>query len=98
MKKPIKTGQISNITSFSITSSMKQNLARDEQAELEAEQELLGHAEEIKLSLTSASNLFSAEGLSILSMLRDVKNNLGRIRTFLAGKRKPHPENRIHTD
>ena len=54
-----------------------------EQAELEAEQELLGHAEEIKLALSTSSNLFFAEGISILSMLREVKTNLGRIRTFL---------------
>jgi DNA repair protein RecN len=54
-----------------------------EQAELEAEQELLGHAEEIKLALSTSSNLFLAEGISILSMLREVKTNLGRIRTFL---------------
>ena len=54
-----------------------------EQAELEAEQELLGHAEEIKLALSTSSNLFFAEGISILSMLREVKTNLGRIITFL---------------
>ena len=54
-----------------------------EQAELEAEQELLGHAEEIKLALSTSSNLFFTEGISILSMLREVKTNLGRIRTFL---------------
>jgi DNA repair protein RecN len=54
-----------------------------EQAELEAEQELLGHAEEIKLALSTSSNLFLTEGISILSMLREVKTNLGRIRTFL---------------
>ena len=58
-------------------------LIAGEQAELEAEQELLGHAEEIKLALSTSSNLFFAEGISILSMLREVKSNLGRIRTFL---------------
>ncbi len=54
-----------------------------EQEELEAEQELLGHAEEIKLALSTSSDLFFADGQSILSMLREVKTNLGRIRTFL---------------
>jgi DNA repair protein RecN (Recombination protein N) len=58
-------------------------LNQGEQTELEAEQELLGHAEEIKLALTSSSNLFFADGISILSMLREVKNNLGRISSFL---------------
>ncbi len=58
-------------------------LKQGEQEELEAEQELLGHTEEIKLALSGSSNLFSAEGVSILSMLREVKMNLGKIRTFL---------------
>ena len=59
------------------------NLKQGEQAELETEQEMLGHAEEIKLALSTSSNLFYAEGVSILSMLREVKSNLARIRTFL---------------
>ena len=54
-----------------------------EQVELEKEQELLSHSEEIKLALSSSSNLFSAEGISILSMLREVKITLGKIRAFL---------------
>jgi DNA repair protein RecN (Recombination protein N) len=58
-------------------------LKSGEQTELEAEQELLGHTEEIKLALGSSSNLFHAEGISILSMLREVKSYLGRIITFL---------------
>ncbi|MCE5347828.1 MAG: DNA repair protein RecN [Bacteroidales bacterium] len=58
-------------------------LKKGEQEELETEQELLGHAEEIKLALTGSSNLFSAEGISILSMLREVKINIGKIRAFL---------------
>lgn len=59
------------------------NLNQGEQSELEAEQELLAHAGEIKLALAASLNLFFTEGVSILSMLRDVKSNLGRIRTFL---------------
>ncbi len=59
------------------------NLKEGEQADLEAEQELLGHAEEIKLALSTSSNLLFAEGSSILSLLREVKSNLGRISTFL---------------
>jgi len=56
-----------------------------EQEGLEAEQELLGHAEEIKLALSNSSNLFYAEELSILSMLREVKAYLGKIKEYLPG-------------
>jgi DNA repair protein RecN (Recombination protein N) len=59
-------------------------LKEGEQVELETEQEVLTHAEEIKLALSTSSNLFFTEELSILSMLREVKTNLGRIRSFLA--------------
>jgi DNA repair protein RecN (Recombination protein N) len=58
-------------------------LKEGEQRALEAEQELLGHSEEIKLALSQSSNLFFAESVSILSMLREVKSNLGRIKIFL---------------
>ena len=58
-------------------------LTTGEQEELKAEQELLSHSEEIKLALSTSSSLFSAEGISILSMLRDVKVNIGKIRAFL---------------
>jgi DNA repair protein RecN (Recombination protein N) len=54
-----------------------------EQADLETEQEILSHAEEIKLALSSSSNLFFAEERSILSMLREVKTNLAKIKAFL---------------
>lgn len=59
------------------------NLNQGEQTELETEQELLTHAEEIKLALAASSNLFFSEEISILSMLREVKTNLIRIKAFL---------------
>jgi DNA repair protein RecN (Recombination protein N) len=59
------------------------NLKGGEQSELEAEREILDHAGEIKLALGSASDLFYADGSSILTMLREVKASLARIRTFL---------------
>ena len=59
-------------------------LKKGEQEELETEQELLGHTEEIKLALSASSNMFSAEGISILSMLREVKINIGRVKAFLS--------------
>jgi len=58
-------------------------LRQGEQEELETEQEILSHSEEIKLALTGSTNLFSAEGISILSMLREVKINLSKIKAFL---------------
>ena len=58
-------------------------LKSGEQAELEAEQELLEHAEEIKSALSGAVNLFSENDASILSLLREVKSNIARIRSFL---------------
>jgi len=54
-----------------------------EQEELEKEQELLAHAEEIKLELSNASNLFSADSGSILILLRDAKMNLSKVKEFL---------------
>jgi DNA repair protein RecN (Recombination protein N) len=59
------------------------NLNAGEQENLEAEQELLSHSEEIKLALSTSSNLFYSEELSILSMLRNVKTNLDKIKSFL---------------
>jgi DNA repair protein RecN (Recombination protein N) len=58
-------------------------LKAGEQAELETEQELLGHAEEIKTALNYSVRLFSEDDTSILSMLREVKSNIGKIKSFL---------------
>ncbi|HUX56607.1 MAG TPA: DNA repair protein RecN [Bacteroidales bacterium] len=68
---------------FQLNQLEEANLKTGEQAELESEQELLAHAEEIKLALTGSSGLFSGEDMSILSMLKEVKLNIGKIRTFL---------------
>jgi DNA repair protein RecN (Recombination protein N) len=68
---------------FQLNQLEEAKLKKGEQEELEVEQELLSHAEEIKLALTGSSELFSSEGTSILSMLREVKMNIGKIRTFL---------------
>ncbi len=58
-------------------------LVDGEQEVLETEQELLSHAEEIKLGLSNASRLFSSENSSILSMLREAKLSLLKIKDFL---------------
>jgi DNA repair protein RecN (Recombination protein N) len=58
-------------------------LRNGEQEELETEQELLSHAEEIKTALSYSASLFSEDGTSILSRLREVKSNMSRIKGFL---------------
>jgi len=68
---------------FQLTQLDEAKLKTGENAELESEHELLSHAEEIKLALISSSNLFSAEGVSILSMLREAKMHMGKIKSFL---------------
>ena len=68
---------------FQIDQLEEAKLRRGEQTELEKEQELLGHVEEIKLALVNTSNLFSSEETSVLSRLREVKTYLGKIKSFL---------------
>ncbi len=58
-------------------------LKKGEQEELEADQELLVHSEEIKNALTSSAQIFLSDEISILRMLREVRSNLARIRNFL---------------
>jgi len=60
-------------------------LKNGEQEELEAEQELLEHAEEIKVTLAALTSLFSSDDASILKLLREAKNNLAKIKSFLPG-------------
>jgi DNA repair protein RecN (Recombination protein N) len=69
---------------FQINQLNEAKLKHGEQEDLEMEQELLLHAEEIKLALSGSSSLFSADGVSILSMLGEVKTNIGRIKSFLS--------------
>jgi DNA repair protein RecN (Recombination protein N) len=58
-------------------------LMNGEQDDLEKEQELLEHAEEIKLILSNITKLFSRDDISILSMIRDVKSSIGKISVYL---------------
>jgi DNA repair protein RecN (Recombination protein N) len=60
-------------------------LVKGEQQELESEQEMLTHAEEIKLALSNSSELFAKDEESILAKLKDAKSNMGRISRFLPG-------------
>ncbi|MBI5010109.1 MAG: DNA repair protein RecN [Bacteroidia bacterium] len=54
-----------------------------EQEEIEAEQEMLDHAEEIKTALNSSSMLLSSDESSVLTLLREVKVNISKIRSYL---------------
>jgi DNA repair protein RecN (Recombination protein N) len=68
---------------FQLTQLEEAKLLEGEQQELEKEQELLNHAEEIKLGLSSASNLFSSDTASVLIMLGEAKAALSKIAEFL---------------
>jgi DNA repair protein RecN (Recombination protein N) len=58
-------------------------LRTGEQDDLEKEQKLLEHAEEIKLILSNITRLFSRDEVSILSMIRDVRSGIGKISIYL---------------
>jgi DNA repair protein RecN (Recombination protein N) len=68
---------------FQFTQLDEARLKTGEQAELETEQELLEHAEEIKAALSGSVRLLTEDEASILSMLREVKLNIGKIRSFM---------------
>ena len=68
---------------FQLKQLEEAGLKTGEQAELESAQEMLSHAEEIKLALEVSYGLLSGEEASILSRLREVKANLTRIRSFI---------------
>jgi len=68
---------------FQLNQLEQAKLVNGEQEELEKEQELLSHAEEIKLALGTASGLFSSEENSILASLKEANSSLSRIKGFL---------------
>lgn len=68
---------------FNLSQLEEAKLRKGEQEELEKEQELLEHAEEIKQALTNVSELFSGDNNSLLAMLREAKTIIGKIESFL---------------
>lgn len=60
-------------------------LNEGEQDDLEKEQELLSHAEEIKNGMTGLSELFSSEPGSILMYLNEARTILNRIKEYFPG-------------
>ncbi len=68
---------------FHLSQLEEARLRKGEQDELEKEQELLEHAEEIKQALTNVSQLFSSDNNSLLTKLREAKTIIGRIDAYL---------------
>jgi DNA repair protein RecN (Recombination protein N) len=68
---------------FHLSQLEEAKLRKGEQEELEKEQELLEHAEEIQQALTNISQLFSNEGSSILTMVREVKTIIGKVSMYV---------------
>jgi DNA repair protein RecN (Recombination protein N) len=68
---------------FHLSQLEEAKLVKGEQDELEKEQKLLEHAEEIKQSLSNISQLFSRDETSILAMLREVKAIAGKIAVYM---------------
>jgi DNA repair protein RecN (Recombination protein N) len=68
---------------FNLSQLEEAKLRKGEQEELEKEQELLEHAEEIKQALTNVCELFSGDNNSLLAMLREAKTTIGKIDPFL---------------
>jgi DNA repair protein RecN (Recombination protein N) len=68
---------------FQLKQLVEANLKAGEEDDLVREQEMLSHAEEIKLGLFNSADLFSREGMSVLVMLREIRANLLKISNFL---------------
>ncbi len=68
---------------FNLSQLEDAKLRKGEQEELEKEQELLEHAEEVKQALVNVSKLFSDDNNSLLAILREAKSIIGKIDSFL---------------
>jgi DNA repair protein RecN (Recombination protein N) len=68
---------------FQLSQIEEAKLREGEHLELEKEQEILTHAEDILLNLTSSSLLLSEDGNSILTMLKSLRQNLAKIIAYL---------------
>lgn len=70
---------------FQLQQLTEADLKADEQAEFEAEQELLEHAEEVKQSLYTAAEALQAtgDGTDVLGLLRTTMQSIERVKKFL---------------
>jgi DNA repair protein RecN (Recombination protein N) len=71
--------------SFQLNQLDEAKLVSGEAEELEKEQEMLENTGEIKLALSNASSILSAEGASVLNLMRELKQNISRISAYLPG-------------
>ena len=67
---------------FQLTQLDEAKLVKGEQEDLEREQELLSHTEEINLALNSATAIMNSSENSILNQLREVRQQLNKIKLF----------------
>lgn len=67
---------------FQHTQLVQAKLEPDEQEALEQELSTLNHSEEIKTALVTAAGLMSGEGSSILTLLKESQQYLGKLVTF----------------
>ena len=68
---------------FQLTQLEEAKLVKGEQEDLEIEQEILSHTEEINLALNSATSIMNSSENSILNQLREVRQQLNKIKLFL---------------
>ncbi len=68
---------------FQLTQLEEAKLQEGEQAELEAEQEMLIHVEEIKTELQSADYLLTGDEGNVLSALKEISNSIDKIKFYL---------------
>ena len=69
---------------FQLTQLEEASLQADEQEDLEKEQEMLIHAEEIKMALVNSSTVLLSDEISALNLLREVKQNIAKINGYLS--------------
>jgi DNA repair protein RecN (Recombination protein N) len=68
---------------FQLNQLNEAGLKNGEQEELEKDQAILEHSEEIKQALINVSEIFSGDKISLLQMLREAKTIIGKINPYL---------------
>ena len=70
---------------FQLSQLEEAKLQPEELEELEREQEMLEHTGDIKLALSNSSSVLNTEGASVLNLIRELKQNISRISSYLPG-------------
>ena len=68
---------------FQVSQLDEAKLRTGEQEEFETEAELLTHAGEVKEGLAAAVQFMSSEEVSVLSLIKEVKNAFGKVKNYL---------------